>query len=513
MPGRVWMESQEVPDGSTALVAVGLAAEERSLFAAFADDLEAATGVHFLYASSVDGGLGRFMALRARGTPCVLLASAALGERNTMRLVRSVSVSEGLVPVVVLGTRGDAELLAEALAARACDVLLRQELDVDRLARSVRFAVEIARRDLVEEAARARAREQDDLFETVWDLVEDGLLVVDGDHRVRRSNAAAARYLAIPGNELAETPFSSLPWSVPGNGEAGTFSAEEIAADIERPGGEKLRVALKIRPLARRAGAHERVRLVAIRRRAEAAEPAALSAEARHFAGLGRFLAAAAHDFGNLMTPLLGYCELLVSKLPDETPLRGYALEIERSARLAAELSFRLRDTARSQPVTEGTVAPDRCLLELAGLLRSLVGRGIEVTEELRSGELTVPLHAGEIEQIVLNLAANARDSMPLGGRLTIRSRAIEGGRWRLEVVDSGSGIPPENLGRLFDPAFTTKAAGKGTGLGLWIVRSLVEQAGGDVSVKSALGRGTVVTVELPARSAGEAAGGGATIT
>jgi signal transduction histidine kinase len=124
-----------------------------------------------------------------------------------------------------------------------------------------------------------------------------------------------------------------------------------------------------------------------------------------------------------------------------------------------------------------------------------------------------VPLHAGEIEQIVLNLAANARDAMPLGGRLSIRSRAVEGERWRLEVADSGSGIPPENLGRLFDPAFTTKAAGKGTGLGLWIVRSLVEQAGGHVSVKSALGRGTVVLVELPARFPGEAAGNAAAFT
>jgi two-component system cell cycle sensor histidine kinase/response regulator CckA len=284
-------------------------------------------------------------------------------------------------------------------------------------------------------------------------------------------------------------------------GSTAPLAAAEVTAEIERPAGEHVRVGLKVRPLGRRAGPLERARLVSIRPRGEIADADLLTAEARHFAGLGRFLAGAAHDCSNLLTPLLGYCELILAKLPEDSPLIGYAREIERSARLAAELMHRLRDTARNQPVLGGTVLPDRCLIDLAGLLRSLVGSGIELVEDLRAGELEVPVRAGEIEQIVLNLAANARDAMPLGGRLTLRSRAEEGPSWILEIEDSGGGITPENLGRLFDPAFTTKAVGKGTGLGLWIVRSIVERAGGTVGIRSALGHGTTVRVEIPAKA------------
>ena len=503
MPGRPWFELEEVPEGSTALLVVGLSSEERSLFAAFEPDLEAATGVHCRFASSADGGLGRYVALRSRGTPVALLVSSTLGDRQVIRLVRSVATPGGLAPVILLGTRGDDELFAEALSARATDVLHRHELDADRLARSVRFAAEIARRDIAAEAAVAKARTVDEVLEAVWELVEEGLLVVDGDHRVRRANGAASRLLGVEPETLASTPFGSLPWAIHGPAEGAVLSADEISADVERPAGGRLRVGLKARSLARHAGQGERTRVVAIRARSETQGANLLVEEGRHFIGLGRFLAAVAHDLSNLLTPLMGYCDLLLERLPPGSPGLGHAREIDKSARLATELVVRLRDVARNQPQIEGSVVPDRCLLDLAGLLRSLVGRGIAVVEELRAGEVEVPLHPGELEQIVLNLAANARDAMPLGGRIALRSRAIDGRRWRLEVEDSGSGIPPENLGRLFDPAFTTKVAGKGTGLGLWIVRTIAEQAGGTVSVSSQLGRGTSVALELPIRVPG----------
>lgn len=259
---------------------------------------------------------------------------------------------------------------------------------------------------------------------------------------------------------------------------------------------------VKVRLLGRRAGAKERERLVSIRDRGESAEQAALLTEARHFSGLGRLLAGAAHDCSNLLTPLVGYCELLRAKLPADSSLLSYTYEIERSARLAGELMHRLRDRGRSQPALERQVPADRSLIEVANLLRSLVGRTVEVSQDLRAGDLAVPLRAGEIEQIVLNLAANARDAMPLGGRLTLKTRG-EGDRlWILEIEDTGGGISPENLERIFDPSFTSKALGKGTGLGLWIVRSIVEEARGSVRVRSALGRGTTVRVELPATRA-----------
>jgi signal transduction histidine kinase len=500
MQGRPWVEAEEVPRGASVLLTVGLSAEERTLFAAFRDELEAATGVRCLPAATIDGGLGRYSAMRARGAACAALVSASAGEREAFRFLRCLAPPSGLAPVLVLGGRGDERFLAEALAARATDVVLRHELDADRLARSIRIAADLARRDLADERTRLRLREAEELQALVWETVDEALLLVDEAHRVRRANPAAERLLGRPSAELDGAPFSTLGWVSEPHGDviAEQFGAREIAAQLERPGAERIPVGLKVRPLGRRAGSRERARLIVAQSRAETAEQATLSAEARHYAGLGRFLAAAAHDCGNLLTPLLGYSELLLDRLPDGSPVLGYAHEIERSARLAAELMLRLRDTARSRQVIDAPIRPDRSLHGLAGLLRSLVGRGIELVEELRAGDVEVALRPGELEQVVLNLAANARDAMPLGGRLSMRTRSEPSGHWTLEIEDSGGGITPENLGRLFDPSFTTKAMGKGTGLGLWIVRSIVEQAGGGVTVHSALGRGTTVRVELP---------------
>jgi two-component system cell cycle sensor histidine kinase/response regulator CckA len=245
------------------------------------------------------------------------------------------------------------------------------------------------------------------------------------------------------------------------------------------------------------------MRAVLLRDRRETVEHAALLTEARHFAGLGRLLAGAAHDGNNLLTPLLGYCDLLLAGLPAGSDLERYAMEIERSARRTSDLLRRLLERSRGRPQEILPVLADQALAEVAGLLRSLVGSAIELEERLGAPGLAVALRDGQIEQIVLNLAANARDAMPAGGRLELRTTSENGRLWALEVQDSGVGIPPENLDRLFDPEFTTKAVGKGTGLGLWIVRSIVQEAGGRIRITSQPGKGTTVRIELPTVPAG----------
>jgi two-component system cell cycle sensor histidine kinase/response regulator CckA len=247
------------------------------------------------------------------------------------------------------------------------------------------------------------------------------------------------------------------------------------------------------------------MRAVLLRDRRETAEQVALLAEARHFAGLGRLLAGAAHDGNNLLTPLLGYCDLLLAGLPAGSDLERYALEIERSARRTADLLRRLLERSRGRTRAIGPVLADQALKEVAGLVRSLVGSSVELAEEYGAPGLAVALREGQIEQLVLNLAANARDAMPAGGRLELRTISESRRIWALEVRDSGVGIPPENLDRLFDPEFTTKAVGKGTGLGLWIVRSIVQEAGGRIRISSQPGSGTTVRIELPAAPTPEA--------
>ena len=486
----------------TSVIAVGLSDQERRLLTAFAGEISDGRGVRVLNATTVDGGLNRVAIFRGNGKSCVGLISARMGAPETIRFVRWFAGSEGLVPVIVLGGKGDEAVLGQALAARACDVLLHHELDADRLLRSLRMAQELTRRDTRVEEARTNTESTQAQLDLVWDTTEEGLLLVDGKHRICRFNAVAAELLERPDRQLLGAAFSSLGWVANGPAESGLsrFAAVEVQTEIELPSGAREKVGVRVRRVgSRRAPTDEQLRIVFLRRRGEGRELRVALEEARHFAGLGRFVAGAAHDASNLLTPLLGYSELLLAKLPAESDLVRYAEEIHRSARLATELLRRLRDRGQNQPSIQLPVSADRSLADLAGILQSLVGKNIEVSNELNAGNIEVSVRTGEIEQIVLNLAANARDAMPLGGRLAMRTRSEGGARWILEVEDSGAGIGRENLERVFEPSFTTKAVGQGTGLGLWIVRSIVDQAGGKVRIESTPGVGTRVFVELPA--------------
>jgi PAS domain S-box-containing protein len=490
----------------TVVIGVGIGAAEWRALRAFQTEVESATQTRWLEVASVDGALARLRLLHDKGTICVGLVSAALGEREVVRFSRSLAGQGGVSAVVVLAGRKDEELVTAALAASACDFVLLHELDVDCLVRSIRLAAEVARRVQAAELWTVDQRDLEERFDAVWDLIEDGLLLVDEQRFIRRWNRAAKRLLGLSDAELDGVPFGSLRWGHSGEGEndLAAHSAHELPAEFERPDGSRIRLGVRVRVFNRRGSPSGRVRAVLLRDRNETTEHAALLAEARHFAGLGRLLAGAAHDGNNLLTPLLGYCDLLLAGLPAGSDLERYAMEIERSARRTTDLLRRLLERSRGRPQEIRPVLADQALSEIAGLVRSLVGGDVEFSESLGAPGVAVALREGQIDQMVLNLAANSRDAMPGGGRLMLRTSS-EGDRiWALEVEDSGVGISNENLDRLFDPAFTTKAVGKGTGLGLWIVRSIVQETGGRIRISSSPGNGTLVRIELPTVSPAE---------
>lgn len=498
----------EGPERETVVIAVGLGASEWRALRAFEADVECSTRARWLEVATVDGALARSRLLHDRGAACVGLVSAELGEREVVRCVRSLAGPGGLSPVIVLAGRKDEKIVTAALAASACDFVLVPELDADCLVRSIRLAAEVARHARMAEQWSLDQRDQEERFGTVWELVEDGLLLVDEQRFIRRWNRAAKRLLGLSDADLDGVPFGSLRWGfADGEHELAALSAHELPSEFERPDGSRIRLGLRVRVFNRRsasAGPVGRLRAVLLRDRNETAEHAAVLAEAKHFAGLGRLLAGAAHDGNNLLTPLLGYCDLLLPGLPAGSDLARYAMEIERSARRAADLLRQLLERSRGRPQEIRPVLADQALAEIAGLLRSLVGSDIEFSERLGAPGLAVALREGQIEQLALNLAANSRDAMSGGGRLEFRTRSENGRAWMLEVQDSGIGIPTENLDRIFDPLFTTKAIGEGTGLGLWIVRSIVQETGGRIRISSSPGKGTTVRVELPAVAPGE---------
>jgi two-component system, cell cycle sensor histidine kinase and response regulator CckA len=228
-------------------------------------------------------------------------------------------------------------------------------------------------------------------------------------------------------------------------------------------------------------------------------------------AAVGRLAGGVAHDFGNLLNVILGYGQLAQRKLPPDHPCRRYLDEILRAADRGAGLTKQLLGASRDRE-------PSRQVFDLGAqvkdderMLRRLIGEDVRLEVVEPEGSTHVEADRAQLGQVLMNLAANARDAMPQGGTLTIETRAVvlsaadvagrgvSPGRYAVVTVsDTGCGMDEATLERVFEPFFTTKAEGKGTGLGLATVDAVVRRNGGFVNVTSAPGEGTMFGVHLP---------------
>ncbi|MBM4127807.1 MAG: response regulator [Nitrospira sp.] len=220
-----------------------------------------------------------------------------------------------------------------------------------------------------------------------------------------------------------------------------------------------------------------------------------------------------AHDFNNLLTVIRGYTELIIQRLAPGDPSLPDMQEVKKAADRAAGLTGQLLAFSRRQFVAPKIVDLNAIVLNMDGMLRRLIGEDlIELYTDLDQQIWPMRADAGQIEQVIMNLAVNARDAMPTGGRLTIETRNVtigeegrqgtvilEAGAYiRLAVRDSGQGMSEEVQGHLFEPFFTTKETGKGTGLGLSTVYGIVKHSGGVIGVDSQPGQGTTFKIFFP---------------
>ena len=211
---------------------------------------------------------------------------------------------------------------------------------------------------------------------------------------------------------------------------------------------------------------------------------------------VGRLAGGIAHDFNNLLTAISGYGELALGKL-DGNPARDYVEEMQRASERAAQLTRQLLAFSRRQVLQFEVLDLNAVVADLERMLGRLLGERVQFKTRLDGSLAATKADPGQIQQVVLNLALNARDAMPNGGTLTISTKNA-GAHVLLTVTDSGEGMDEETLARAFEPFFTTKPAGEGTGLGLATVYGIVKQTGGDVVVRSTPGRGTEIEVSLP---------------
>ena len=234
---------------------------------------------------------------------------------------------------------------------------------------------------------------------------------------------------------------------------------------------------------------------------------------------IGQLAGGVAHDFNNLLTAMIGFCDLLLLRHKPGDPSFSDIMQIKQNSNRAANLVRQLLAFSRQQTLRPRVQDMGDILTEVSHLLRRLIGANIEF-EVVHGHDLgLVKVDAGQMEQVLINLAVNARDAMESGGKLTIRtfmhankkpmkagSDDMPAGEWTaIEVSDTGCGIPQENLVRIFEPFFTTKEVGHGTGLGLATVYGIIRQTGGYLDVDSKIGTGTAFTIYLPRLAEGEA--------
>ncbi|HEX7670064.1 MAG TPA: PAS domain S-box protein, partial [Polyangiaceae bacterium] len=245
--------------------------------------------------------------------------------------------------------------------------------------------------------------------------------------------------------------------------------------------------------------------------------------QAQKMDAIGQLAGGVAHDFNNLLTVISGNIDLLLTDTRADDPRRGALTDIRKASERATSLTRQLLAFSRKQILEPRLVDVHEVIAGIEKMLRRLIGEDVELATDLGADPSWVKVDRSQLEQVVMNLALNARDAMPHGGRITIRTRTLDPGESRdpdetarrqlrpkvaISISDTGAGIPPELKAHLFEPFFTTKEFGKGSGLGLATVHGIVKQSGGEITVESEPGKGATFTIVLPSQPAPRLRGG-----
>lgn len=234
--------------------------------------------------------------------------------------------------------------------------------------------------------------------------------------------------------------------------------------------------------------------------------------QAQKMEAIGQLAGGIAHDFNNMLTAIIGYGSMLKDKLDHDSSLKLFAEQILSSAEKSANLTRQLLAFSRKQLISPKETNLNELIKGMEKLLLRLIGEDIEFKTELTDKALTVMVDPGQMEQVLMNLCTNARDAMPEGGLLSIKTDAVQldeayrknhelekpGMYAWISVSDSGKGMDEKTLNKIFEPFFTTKEIGKGTGLGLSIVYGIIKQHGGNITAYSEPGKGSTFKIYLP---------------
>jgi PAS domain S-box-containing protein len=451
------------------------------------------------------------MALRTGEYDIILADHGLPGWSGAGALDALIDERKQIPLIFVSGTVTD-EFAVESVKMGATDYVLKDRLA--RLPHSVERAIlERKARQERENAERSR-----DLLASLVESSYEAIMALDLDGKILTWNRGAARIFGYEPGEIVGRPFAAL-FSPQRAAEAGaaveTLGKGDTTSRYEtqcvRKDGGAIEVAVTISPLREVSGLLSGASAIV----QDITHYRLLEEQLRQnqkLESIGRLAGGIAHDFNNLLTVINGYSGLMVSRLQPHDRLYPEASHIARAGKEAAALTRQLLAFSRKQVLQSKPIDLNEVIRDALPMLSRLVGEDIELDNGLLDRPMPVLADPTQINQVLMNLAANARDAMPRGGRLTFRTGEIQldaafasahpgvkpGPHVWLEVIDTGDGMSPEVRERIFEPFFTTKGRLEGTGLGLATVYGIVKQSGGTIWVKSEAGCGTSFNLYFP---------------
>jgi PAS domain S-box-containing protein len=452
----------------------------------------------------------------------IVLLDLRLPDGHGVDCVRAVRAWAPEVPIIVLTGMEEDVLSFACLAAGAQDYISKNEIRGRDLNRAIGYAI-VRNREAVE---RRRADVLQQHLAAIVESSADAILSTDVDGIVASWNRGAERILGYSrkeaiGRRLDEVmrPVGSVPDPVPPPGSEpveitqlrkdGTeVTLSVVSCNVRDEAGAVVHRAMICRDIT-----ESRIKAAELRSKNEALRKS--EAQLRHaqkMEAVGRLAGGVAHDFNNLLMVILGYGEMSLDRIPDADPLHEMVAKMNEAASRAAKLTSQLLIFSRRQILKLQVVCVNDVILSLDRLLRRLIEASVDFVTVPGAHDARVRADRGQLEQVIVNLAVNARDAMPSGGTLTIETSmvSIEAGTTygspQLEagdyvciaVSDTGVGMNRDTMQQIFEPFFTTKDAGRGTGLGLSTAYGIVQQIGGSIGVYSEVGHGTTMRVYLP---------------
>jgi len=408
------------------------------------------------------------------------------------------------------------EVTLRTLAGRGLHVHIRQSTVRDAETDGLRTRSIV--RDLTAEREWERAlRLSEQRFERFFEEAPLGVCLLDGDCRMTEANPAFAVLVATQGASLLGRRFTDLlrpddradVQDRLARVAAGEAAPMPLGVVLDGPGDRSC--AVFARPLDVASGPPGLMLHLIDTTQQKKLE--LQFAQSQKMLAVGQLAGGIAHDFNNLLTAMIGFSDLLLMRHSPGDPSFADIQQIRQNANRAANLVRQLLAFSRQQTLQPRIINLTDVLADLSNLLRRLLGANVELRLEHARDLHLVKVDQVQMEQVVMNLAVNARDAMPDGGTVTVRTRnvVVDGRRGvtgheppvpgdyvLIEVVDTGTGIAPEHIDRVFEPFFSTKAVGSGTGLGLSTVYGIVKQTDGYIFVDSAPGRGATFAIYLP---------------